>query len=43
MNLLGDVIHNFIYGLIIATSFFSKFSLGIATTFAVALHKIPPG
>jgi zinc and cadmium transporter len=41
MNLIGDAVHNFIDGLIIATSFVTNFHLGIATTLAVALHEIP--
>jgi zinc and cadmium transporter len=41
MNLIGDAIHNFIDGLIIAAAFTADTSLGIATTFAVALHEIP--
>lgn len=41
MNLVGDGVHNFIDGLIIATSFVADIRLGIATTFAVAMHEIP--
>jgi len=41
MNLIGDSIHNFIDGLIIASTFMVDFSLGIATTLAVAIHEIP--
>lgn len=41
MNLIGDSIHNFIDGLIIAASFIASIPLGIATTLAVALHEIP--
>jgi len=41
MNILGDFVHNFIDGLIIAASFFVNTSLGIATTLAVAIHEIP--
>lgn len=41
MNLLGDSVHNFIDGLIIASSFIVDVRLGIATTLAVALHEIP--
>jgi len=40
-NLLGDGVHNFIDGAIIAGSFLVSPSLGIATTIAVALHEIP--
>lgn len=41
LNLVGDGIHNFTDGLIVAASFLSNFSLGIATSLAVALHEIP--
>jgi len=41
MNLIGDGIHNFIDGLIIAASFVANIHLGIVTTLAVALHEIP--
>jgi zinc and cadmium transporter len=39
--LVSDAVHNFIDGLIIAASFVTSFSLGVATTLAVALHEIP--
>ena len=41
MNLVGDGVHNFIDGLIIAASFMVDVRLGVITTFAVALHEIP--
>jgi len=41
MNLFGDSIHNFIDGLIIASTFIVDFKLGLATTLAVAIHEIP--
>jgi len=41
MNLVGDGIHNFIDGLIIAVAFVADTGLGITTTIAVALHEIP--
>lgn len=41
INLIGDVVHNFIDGLIIAASFITDFSLGVATSLAVAAHEIP--
>lgn len=41
MSLFGDLIHNFIDGLIIAASFLTNIQLGIATTIAVVLHEIP--
>lgn len=40
-NLLGDGVHNFVDGAIIAGSFLVSPSLGLATTIAVALHEIP--
>jgi zinc and cadmium transporter len=40
-NLVGDGLHNFIDGAIVAGSFVVSPSLGIATTAAVALHEIP--
>ncbi|MBU0976374.1 MAG: ZIP family metal transporter [Patescibacteria group bacterium] len=41
LNLIGDGIHNFIDGLIIASSFLVSVELGIVTTIAIALHEIP--
>jgi zinc and cadmium transporter len=41
MNLVGDSLHNFIDGLIIAGSYMANIPAGIATTFAVVLHEIP--
>jgi len=41
MNLVGDSIHNFIDGLVIAGAFMVDFKLGMATTLAVAIHEIP--
>jgi zinc and cadmium transporter len=41
MNLVGDSIHNFIDGLIIASTFMVNPSLGVATTLAIAIHEIP--
>lgn len=41
MNLVGDFIHNFIDGLILAGTFMIDIKLGIVTTLAVALHEIP--
>lgn len=41
MNLIGDGLHNFIDGIIIASSYILSIPAGIATTFAVFLHEIP--
>lgn len=41
MNLVGDGVHNFIDGLIIAGSYLVSIPLGLTTTFAVILHEIP--
>jgi zinc and cadmium transporter len=41
MNLVGDSLHNFIDGLIIAGSYLASIPVGVATTFAVVLHEIP--
>jgi len=41
INLIGDGLHNFIDGLIIAASYLISIPVGIATTTAVALHEIP--
>jgi zinc and cadmium transporter len=41
MNLIGDGVHNFIDGLIIAGSYLVSIPLGMATTIAVILHEIP--
>ena len=40
-NLIGDALHNFIDGTIIAASYFISVQIGIATTIAVVLHEIP--
>lgn len=40
-NLIGDAIHNFIDGLLIAGAFLADTKLGIGTAVAVALHEIP--
>jgi zinc and cadmium transporter len=40
-NLVGDGLHNFIDGAIMAASFAVSVELGIATTIAVAIHEIP--
>lgn len=41
LNLIGDGVHNFIDGAVIAAAFLTNFSLGISTTLAIALHEIP--
>lgn len=41
LNLVGDMIHNFVDGAIIAASFMASVPLGIASTIAIALHEIP--
>ncbi len=41
VNLIGDGVHNFIDGLVIAASFLGSVQLGIVTSFAVAFHEIP--
>jgi len=40
-NLVGDALHNFVDGAIVASSFLVSMPLGIATSIAVALHEIP--
>lgn len=39
--LVGDVLHNFIDGLIIAASYLVSIPVGVATTLAVIFHEIP--
>ena len=39
--LISDGVHNFIDGIIIATSYFVSIEVGIATTIAIVLHEIP--
>jgi zinc and cadmium transporter len=41
MNLIGESVHNFIDGLLIAVSYMVNIPLGIATTIAVAMHEVP--
>jgi len=41
LNLVGDGIHNFIDGMIIAASFILSYDLGVTTTLAVIFHEIP--
>ncbi|MDP2908299.1 MAG: ZIP family metal transporter [Nanoarchaeota archaeon] len=41
LNLVGDAIHNFMDGLVIAASFVVNTNLGVVTTAAVIAHEIP--
>lgn len=40
-NLVGDTLHNFVDGAIVAGGFLVSTKLGLATAIAVALHEIP--
>ena len=41
LNLVADMSHNFIDGLIIGASYIVSFKMGLATSLAVVLHEIP--
>lgn len=41
MNILGDGVHNFLDGVIIAVSFMNSTSLGLVATIAIIAHEIP--
>ena len=41
LNLIGDGVHNFVDGLIIAGSYMVNIPIGIATTIAVIVHETP--
>ena len=41
LNLIGDGVHNFIDGMVIAATYLVSIPLGIATTLAVVFHEIP--
>jgi zinc and cadmium transporter len=41
MNLLGDLLHNVIDGMLVAGAWMADAHLGVAVTIAVALHEIP--
>ena len=40
-NLVGDGLHNFVDGAIIAAGFLASWEVGVATVVAVAIHEIP--
>jgi zinc and cadmium transporter len=40
-NLIGDGLHNFVDGAIVAAAFLVSTEVGVATTVAVALHELP--
>jgi len=41
LNLIGDGLHNFLDGMVIAVSFVVSAKLGVVTTLAVIFHEIP--
>jgi zinc and cadmium transporter len=41
INILGDAIHNFLDGILIAASYLVSPALGLATTVAVLFHELP--
>jgi len=41
LNIVGDGIHNFTDGVIIAVSFMASPAIGVATTIAIVAHEIP--
>lgn len=41
LNIIGDGLHNFVDGMVIAASFTVSLRLGIVTTLAVIFHEIP--
>jgi zinc and cadmium transporter len=41
LNLIGDGVHNFIDGTIIAASYLTSLQIGIISTMAIAFHEIP--
>lgn len=41
LNVVGDAIHNFLDGAVIAISFMNNTALGIVTTIAIIAHEIP--
>lgn len=40
-NLVGDAVHNFLDGAVIATAFLVDSAIGMATTIAVVIHEVP--
>ncbi len=41
LNLIGDGVHNFIDGFVIATTYYINIEVGIVTTLAIVMHEIP--
>lgn len=41
MTMMGDTLHNFLDGILIAASFMASWELGVAASVAVILHEIP--
>lgn len=41
LNIVGDAVHNFMDGIVIATGFSAGIGTGIASTIAIAIHEIP--
>ncbi len=41
LNLIGDAVHNFIDGAIIAAAYLTSFHLGVVTTIAILFHEVP--
>ncbi len=41
LNLIGDGVHNFIDGAIIAAAYLTSFDLGVVTTIAIIFHEVP--